>query len=760
MNVKVKVRRGGAAPVQITAEHLIRESVAWQGQDVEGPRVRFESEEELATYILSERERFERAVSSRRTAVGKWIRYAQFEESHGNIDRAVSIHERSLEFNSREPKPWQYYAEMEQRLGNVSRARNIFARATHMLPRESSIWYRAVFFDEILGDFEACRRTFERWMATEPDRRAWHAFIGFERRHGNVERARLLFQRLVVAYPSVSVWLKWARFEEEHASAQFARDVYEQTVEFYETLKVRDDGAALAAAAAEVAGDDAAPASSSAVPVSDDIDDDASKNNDDDASAASASAVASVDGHLERVLTAFAQFEERCGQYERARAIYGYALERLPRVGAQALSRACIRFEKQHGDEQRIDDIVLQRRRMIYERELSAAPRHYDLWFEHVRMAQSARAAALRRAERTVRVLGAPDEAQVAAVAESTHDVRRLFERAVEHVPPAVEKRHWKRYVHLWLRYARFEELQCEDAERARDVLTRCLALVPHKRFSFAKLWLALASLELRARQLGAARRVFGQAIGNAAKPRIFERYVDVERRLGNFERCRTIFERYVQMEPSASRAWISFARFEASLNELERARYVFELAVERPAGSTDVPELLWKAYIDFEARHDVERARNLYRRLLAVAKHHVRVWLSFALFESASGDASRARAIYCDAHERLRDKSRQQRQSKSAATDDDDLVEQRVQLAHAWLDFEREHADDGDERVRHVESLMPTRVQVQRDDGAVAAEWQFADDAVGDAGGAASIAAANMSLLERARLWKQQQSE
>lgn len=52
------------------------------------------------------------------------------------------------------------------------------------------------------------------------------------------------------------------------------------------------------------------------------------------------------------------------------------------------------------------------------------------------------------------------------------------------------------------------------------------------------------------------------------------------------------------------------------------------------------MPELLWKAYIDFEiAQGERERARALYERLLERTKH-VKVWMSFAKFEATPLEA------------------------------------------------------------------------------------------------------------------------
>ena len=53
-----------------------------------------------------------------------------------------------------------------------------------------------------------------------------------------------------------------------------------------------------------------------------------------------------------------------------------------------------------------------------------------------------------------------------------------------------------------------FEELAMKDLERARAVYKEALKLVPHAHFSFAKLWIMAAHLEIRAKDVAAARKV------------------------------------------------------------------------------------------------------------------------------------------------------------------------------------------------------------------------------------------------------------
>lgn len=59
-----------------------------------------------------------------------------------------------------------------------------------------------------------------------------------------------------------------------------------------------------------------------------------------------------------------------------------------------------------------------------------------------------------------------------------------------------------------------------------------------------------------------------------------------------------------------------------------------------------DIPEILWKAYIDFEVElEDWDKARDLYERLLDKTKH-VKVWLSYAKFETSIEEFGNAREV------------------------------------------------------------------------------------------------------------------
>jgi len=96
----------------------------------------------------------------------------------------------------------------------------------------------------------------------------------------------------------------------------------------------------------------------------------------------------------------------------------------------------------------------------------------------------------------------------------------------------------------------------------------------------------------------------------------IFKKYIEIELQLGNIDRCRKLYERYLEWSPENCYAWSKYAELERSLAETERARAIFELAISQPA--LDMPELLWKVLF---LSNTLKESRNL-RRLLNRLNH------------------------------------------------------------------------------------------------------------------------------------------
>jgi crooked neck len=188
-------------------------------------------------------------------------------------------------------------------------------------------------------------------------------------------------------------------------------------------------------------------------------------------------------------------------------------------------------------------------------------------------------------------------------IAKAVQRCREVYERSIDNVPPLQEKRYWRRYIYLWISYAIFEELHGGDVvsfpheeddnelevgeatkkhnfnkvvnglKRARDVYKECLRIIPHKIFTFGKIWLEAASLEIRDKDLTAARRLLGTAIGLCPKEKLFKGYIDLELQLGEIERCRSIYGKYLEFMPFNCTAWKAYTQLEINVGEMQRAR-------------------------------------------------------------------------------------------------------------------------------------------------------------------------------------------
>ncbi|XP_048448554.1 crooked neck-like protein 1, partial [Rhincodon typus] len=400
--------------------------------------------------------------------------------------------------------------------------------------------------------------------------------------------------------------------------------------------------------------------------------------------------------------------------FDRVRVIYKYALDRIAKQKAQELFKNYTVFEKKFGDRRGIEDVIVSKRRFQYEEEVKANPHNYDAWFDYLRLVESD------------------------GDLDTVHEV---YERAIANVPPIQEKRHWRRYIYLWINYALFEELEAKDPEKTRQVYQACLELIPHKKFTFAKLWLLYAQFEVRQKNLSLARRALGTGIGKCPKNKLFKGYIELELQLREFDRCRKLYEKYLEFSPENCTTWIKFAELETILGDVERARAIYELAIGQPR--LDMPEVLWKSYIDFEIeQEEYERTRNLYRRLLQRTQH-VKVWISYVQFElsvDVPERISRCRQIYEDANRSLRNCEEK---------------EERLIFLESWRDFEAEFGtESSQERVR---KLMPGRVKkrrkLQAEDGTDAGweeyyDYIFPEDAANQP---------NLKLLAMAKLWKKQ---
>lgn len=606
-----KVQNKAPAAVQITAEQLLREAKERQLEIVaQPPKRKITDKEELQEYKLKQRKYFEDMIRKNRTSLQSWLRYAAFEDKMKEPERARSVYERAIDVQYQSIPLWLKYAEMEMSNKQVNHARNIWDRAVTILPRANQLWYKYVYMEEMLGNAAGCRQVFQRWMKWEPDEQAWHSYINFELRFHEVDRARDIYECFVIVHPEVKNWIKYARFEERFGLVGKSREVYERCVAYYGDLILKPE-----------------------------------------------------------IFIAFAKFEEKQKEYERARSIYKYAIDKISKSQAEEIFKNYTKFEKRFGNRSGIENVIVSKRKIQYENEVKENPHNYDTWFDYLRLSEE----------------------------EGNSDAtRELYERAIANIPPVEEKRHWRRYIYLWVYYAVYEELVMKDSDKVRDIYRVCLEVIPHKKFTFAKIWIMAAKFEIRQRCEQAARKILGNALGRCAKPKLFKAYIEIELELREFDRCRKLYEKFLEYDPANSSVWCRFAELESMLTDMPRARGIYEIAVGQDR--LDMPEMLWKAYIDFEKENEEnEKVRELYERLLEKT-HHIKVWLSYATFEanlSTRGAVDRSREVYRKANISIKENG-----SK----------EERLGLLRNWRDFEVKYGTA--ESIEKIEKQMPKQVK------------------------------------------------
>ncbi|XP_073127826.1 uncharacterized protein [Henckelia pumila] len=393
---------------------------------------------------------------------------------------------------------------------------------------------------------------------------------------------------------------------------------------------------------------------------------------------------------VNRLWRDYIHMEEMLGNAAAARRVFERWMEWMP---AQQLCPTVDLYK----------NFVSSQRRLQYEDEVRENPRHYDAWFDYIRLEESV---------------------------GDQNRIEDVYERAIANIPRVQKKRYWRPYIYLWISYVLYQELDARNVDRTRELYKSCLETIPHDKFSFGKIWLMAARFEIRQLDIDRARRILGSAIGRAPKDKIFKNYIEMELRLGNIERCRKLYDKYLEWSPENSCVWSKFAELERSLAETERARALFERAINQPA--LDMPQVLWKAYIDFEiSESEYERARALYERLLKRTKR-LNVWISYAKFEASAVEKdSRDSNAHESKNEQKRECARLARAIFKRAlsyfrTSAPELTEERVVLLEEWLDMESSFGELGNVdlvRVKLPKKLKKWRYVKTKDEPAAAYE-------------------------------------
>lgn len=541
---------------------------------------------------------------------------------------------------------WIKYATWEESQKQIQRTRSIYERALDVDHRNITLWLKYTEMEMRNRQVNHARNLWDRAVTILPRaNQFWYKYTYMEEMLENVAGARQIFERWMDWQPDEQAWQTYINFELRYNELDRARSIYERFVMVHPDVKHWIKYARFEETNGFI---------------------NSSRNVYE-----RAVNFFGDDYISDKLFIAFARFEENQREHDRCRVIYKYALEHLPKDRTSELYKAYTIHEKKYGDRSGIEDVIVSKRKFQYEQEVTENPMNYDAWFDYLRLVEN---------EGDLEI------------------IRETYERAIANIPPTKDKQYWRRYVYLWINYALMEELNVEDIEKARQVYRACLEILPHKVFTFSKIWLLYAQFEIRHKNLQQARRALGTAIGMCPRDKLFRGYIELEIQLREFDRCRILYQKFLEFNPENCITWMKFAELETLLGDQDRARAIYELAISQ--SRLDMPELLWKAYIDFEvAQDEADRARQLYERLLERTVH-VKVWLSYAKFEHCietedGSNIAMSRRIYERANDNLRGAAEK---------------ESRVLLLEAWRDYENENGTD--ETKQKVLDKMPRRVK------------------------------------------------
>ncbi|VDL91651.1 unnamed protein product [Schistocephalus solidus] len=554
------------APVQITAEQLLREAKERELEVTpQAPTQKITNLAELRDFQLRKRKDYEDNIRKNRLAMQNWIKYAKFEESQGELQRARSVFERALDVDFKNIGLWLKYAEMEMRNKQVNHARNLWDRAVTLIPRASQFWYKYTYMEEMLGNIAGARQVFERWMEWEPEEQAWHAYINFELRYKELQHSPYFFFNfavLVLVNPDSKNWVKYAKFEERNNYIHSARQVFERAVEFY-----------------------------------------------------------GADNPQARLLIEFARFEERQKEHDRARVIYKYALDNLPSDECPEIYKAYTLHEKKYGDRLAIEGVILNKRKFQYESEIEANPHNYDVWFDYVRLMEEEGSVEqtcelYERAVANVPPIKRTRQVYNFALRLIPHrrftfakfwlyaakfeirqkqltTARKLLGTAIGKCPKA---KLFRGYIEL--------EIQLREFDRCRRLYEKFLAYAPEN----CTTWMRYAEMEALLDETERARGIYELAVAQPLLDMpelLWKAYIDYEIELREWDRARSLYRRLMKKTQHV-KVWLSLANFELCAQSYE--------APEGEETSEDKNDVRQAQPNEEEAAAAIERARAVYR--------------------------------------------------------------------------------------------------------------------------------------------------
>lgn len=517
------------------------------------------------------------------------------EELHEYQRRKRAEYETYLKRNRLDMGQWLRYAKFEVEQHDIRRARSIFERALSVDNGYIPLWIRYIDTELKLKFINHARNLLDRAINTLPRvDKLWYKYLLMEESLGNTTIVRSLFTQWTSLEPHPNAWDAFVAFEVRQENWENARDVFSRFVLVHPQASTWKKWIQFESTYGDV--NTVRKVYSLAV---DTLTSFSSNESEDD---------------LVDLIESYASWESSQQEYERCRALYDVAIKRWPhRVD---LKNGLVDFEKKFGSIDTTEESVIHKRKRHYEELLRANPRDYDTWWLYLDLVQT----------------------------YFNSQLLETFEKSVSGNEPDGQTKNfaWRQYIYLWIRFLAFVELELNDIVRGRDLYKKLVdQLIPHKQFTFSKIWLMYAKFELRQGQIDKARKILGRSLGMCPKDNTFKGYIDLEIRLKQFDRVRKIYEKYLEFNPLNLDTWINYAELEENLGDGDRCRSIYEIAIDNAAAiglSEESKIVLMQRAIEFETdEEEYGLARQLYNKYIEANGHLTELWIGYALYESSN---------------------------------------------------------------------------------------------------------------------------
>lgn len=656
-----KGKNKGISSVQITAEQIIRASHAHTTDDFEIIDSTIDTPEELEEYKSQRRKKYEVLVTRQRYNYKSWIKYAEWESRIGEYERARNIFKRALEIDYKNLSLWLRYAEMEIQGKCINHARNVWERAIKLLPNIEQFWFKYSYMEEMLCNYVGAREIFKNWMTWNPSQNAWMSYCKFEERMGEYDLARAVMFNYIENNKTPESYITVAKYEEKYFNYTSVREIYKSAIHELGKFSLN-----------------------------------------------------------ENLFISYINFEIKMNQIESAKILMKFSYENIPKyLGKNKLGLSdsiedsiiidklyenntssfvieyCPKlyefysnFEKLYGSLNESDKIILDKRKKEMIDSLKENPFDYELWLELISLEEDILEGIYKTSNNNQK-----NEEQILII-------ENLYEQSISNLPINNTYTEWSKYIDIWINYAAFEEIDLKDVLKAEKVYNKIIELTPHKDLNFPYLWIHFAKFLIREKNLKKVRMTLGKSIGMFPSYEVFDFYIDLEFKLGNFERCRILFEKYIENFPNCSNIWIKYVEFEENLDENERAIQILKLSLMY---DLDNPEEIYKKYINLLNNQGLyNEIRAFYEKLINNIKSDksYAIWMSYIEYEISLNNKEFIRNSFRKAIQFFKDKK---------------MNYERGELTYEWYNYEKNNCEDQD-FIIELASKLPTKVIRKRE--------------------------------------------